>query len=367
MEIRMRVGSAPDPRRVPPRRPAPTGGTDEPVAPPDEKRWLKLLARYRDPDPARGVFELFVTAVPFALTWALMLACLDHGYYGLCLLLAVPAAGFLVRLFMIQHDCGHGSFFRRRRANDWVGRVIGVLTLTPYGYWRRSHAVHHATSGHLDRRGTGDIAMLTVAEYRALPRRRRLAYRLGRNPLILLGLGPIYVFFLKHRLPADLLEDGDKAAWISVMGTNLAIAGAVLGMSALVGLESLLLVQLPISLLASSIGIWLFYVQHQFEDTYWERDPDWSFHAGALHGSTHYDLPGPLRWFTANIGVHHVHHLASRIPSYRLAEVLRDHPTLREMGRLTLRQSFACFRLALWDEDKRRLVSFRELRAPAGA
>jgi omega-6 fatty acid desaturase (delta-12 desaturase) len=332
-----------------------------PVGPFDDKHWLKILARYRDPDPVRSVYELLITALPFFALWAIMLLGLRYGYW-LSLILAVPAAGFLLRLFTIQHDCGHGSFFRNRLANHTVGRLIGVLTLTPYDYWRRTHAIHHASSGNLDRRGTGDVQMLTVSEYLDLPRWRRLAYRLSRHPLILLALGPIYIFLLKHRLPVELM-DGGKEVWISAMATNLAIAGIVFGMSALVGVHNFLLIHLPITLLAASIGVWLFYVQHQFEDTYWDHQEAWSFHAGAMQGSTHFDLPAPLRWFTANIGIHHVHHLASRIPSYRLSEVLRDHPTLRNVSRLTLGQSFRCFRLALWDEDRRRLISFRDLRA----
>jgi omega-6 fatty acid desaturase (delta-12 desaturase) len=293
-----------------------------------------------------------------------MLHALERYGYWACLPVALPAAGFLVRLFMIQHDCGHGSFFRRRSTNDRIGRIIGVLTLTPYGYWRRTHAVHHATTGNLDRRGMGDVPLLTVAEYRALPRRRRIAYRLSRNPLVLLGLGPLFLFVLKYRLPVGLMRDG-KGVWISAMSTNLAIAGVVVGLGALVGIRDFLLVQAPITLLAGSAGIWLFYVQHQFEHTHWARQDRWSFHAGALRGATHYDLPGVLRWFTANIGIHHVHHLASRIPSYRLREPLVDHPELRGVGRLTLRQSLACFRLALWDEESRRLVAFRALRKRA--
>ena len=325
---------------------------------------MKILARYAAPDPKRSVFELLVTTVPFLLLWASMLFSLQFLGYWACLPLAVPAAGFLVRLFLIQHDCGHGSFFRRRRTNDALGRILGVLTLTPYAYWRRTHAVHHATSGNLDRRGTGDVGLLTVAEYRALPRWRRIAYRLSRNQIVLLALGPIYLFFLKHRLPVGLLRDG-KEVWISAMCTNLAIAGVGAGMCLLVGVQPFLLIQVPITLLAASAGVWLFYIQHQFEDTYWARQGEWSFQAGAMHGSTHYDLPAVLRWFTAHIGIHHVHHLASRIPSYRLREALADHPELREVGRLTFRQSLGCFRLALWDEESRRLVAFRELRKPA--
>jgi omega-6 fatty acid desaturase (delta-12 desaturase) len=320
---------------------------------------VRTLARYCDPDPKRSIFELLVTAVPFVLLWATLLLCLQRGLWW-AVALAVPAAVFLVRLFMIQHDCGHGSFFRRRRANDAVGRVLGVLTFTPYDYWRRTHAVHHATTGNLDRRGTGDVTLLTIGEYRALPRWRRVAYRLSRHPLVLLGLGPFYLFVLKYRLPVGMMRRG-QGPWISAMATNLAIAALVTGVGTAVGFGTALLAQLPITLLSGAIGVWLFYVQHQFERACWEREGEWSFHASALLGSTHYDLPAVLRWLTANIGIHHVHHLASRIPSYRLGEALADHPELRAIGRLGLRESLGCFRLALWDEDAKRLVGFRDL------
>ncbi len=320
---------------------------------------MRILARYGDADPKRSVFELLVTAVPFVVLWAGLLLCLQRGlWWGLAL--SVPAAGFLVRLFMIQHDCGHGSFFRRRRANDALGRTLGVLTLTPYAYWRRTHAEHHATTGNLDRRGIGDVTLLTVVEYRARTRWQRVAYRLARHPVVLLGLGPFYLFVLKYRLPVGLMRRG-KGPWISTMATNLAIASLVVGVGAAVGFGTFALVQLPITLLSGAIGVWLFYVQHQFEGAYWAREGEWSFHAGALLGSTHYELPAVLRWFTANIGIHQVHHLASRIPSYRLGQALADHPELRVVGRLTLRESLRCFRFALWDEDARRLVAFRDL------
>jgi omega-6 fatty acid desaturase (delta-12 desaturase) len=335
-----------------------------PTGPAQPRDWLKRLATYREPQLGRGLVELAVTLVPYLGLWLLVWLSLGHGYW-LSLLLAVPAAGFLVRLFMIQHDCGHGSFFPRRRGNDWLGRVLGVLTLTPYGYWRRTHAVHHATSGNLDQRGMGDITTLTVREFQSLTPARRVLYRLSRNPLVLLGLGPVYLFVLKHRLPVGLMRSG-KDAWLSVMGTNLAIAAMVAALAGVLGLGDFLLVQAPITLLASSLGIWLFYVQHQFEHTYWEPDEQWSVHAGAMQGSSHYDLPPVLRWFTANIGIHHVHHLCSRIPSYRLGEVLRAHPELRGINRLTLRQSLRCFRFALWDEERRTMVGFREAAAAAG-
>jgi omega-6 fatty acid desaturase (delta-12 desaturase) len=305
------------------------------------------------------MIEIIITAVPFTLLWIAIWLVMHWSYFA-SLAIAIPASGFLVRLFMIQHDCGHGSFFRRRWANDWTGRAIGVLTLTPYGYWRRSHAVHHAGSGNLDRRGIGDITTLTVAEYLARPRLRRLAYRLYRHPLIMFGIGPAYLFLVQQRFPSENLKSW--RSWLSPMGTNATFALFAGILIWLIGIEAFLLVQGPIMLLAASMGVWLFYIQHQFEDTVWTRDPDWTVHEAALHGSSHYDLPGPLRWFTANIGIHHVHHLCSRIPFYRLARVIHDHPHLKGIGRLTLGDSIACVSLVLWDEKQRQMISFRQLK-----
>ncbi|MBI3675762.1 MAG: fatty acid desaturase [Proteobacteria bacterium] len=285
--------------------------------------------------------------------------------YWLTLLLALPTAGFLVRLFMIQHDCGHGAFFRWRLLNDWVGRALGVLTFTPYDYWKRNHTVHHAGSGNLERRGTGDIMTLTVSEYLGRSVLGRFLYRLYRNPLVLFGVGPAYLFFVQHRLPLDQMRAGWRP-WASTLVTNAGIVAIAGVMIWLVGLGPFAAVQLPVMLLAASIGVWLFYVQHQFETVTWAHDNEWSLAEAALLGSSHYDLPAVLRWFTANIGVHHVHHLSSRIPYYRLGEVLRDHPQLRGIGRVTLWQSLRSIRLALWDENTQKLVSFRDaLRRPA--
>jgi len=327
----------------------------------DARAWTQILARYRQPHNGRGVVEIAITIVPLIALWVLVWVCLDLSYW-LSLLLAVPAAGFLVRLFMIQHDCSHGAFFRHRHANDWIGRIIGVLTLTPYGFWRRTHAMHHASSGNLGRRGFGDVDTLTVEEYRTRSRWGRLRYRLYRHPFIMFGIGPAYLFLLQHRLPVGMMRNGWQP-WLSTMATNFAIALIAATLIWFIGVKAFLLVHLPIMLLASSIGVWLFYVQHQFEHTTWQNDEDWKLHDAALHGSSHYDLPALLRWFTANIGVHHVHHLCSRIPYYRLPRALRDYPELRGLGRLTLLQSFRCVRLVLWDETQRRLVSFREARA----
>jgi acyl-lipid omega-6 desaturase (Delta-12 desaturase) len=333
----------------------------KPAEPLPAHDWVKILAKYRQPSHARSILELLATAGGFAALWLMAWAILGVSTW-LSLLATIPAAGFLVRLFMIQHDCGHGAFFRNRAANDWLGRVIGMLTLTPYDVWQWSHAIHHASSGNLKKRGIGDIHTLTVREYVASSRLRRLHYRLYRNPLVMFGIGPAYLFLVRHRLPPTGLLRGGLWPWLSTMVTNSAIALIILTMTWLVGIRPFLIVHLPIALLAASIGVWLFYIQHQFEETFWAEAPAWNLHKAALHGSSHYELPSILRWFTANIGVHHVHHLCSRIPFYRLPRVLREHPEFMAVGRVTLLQSLACVRLALWDERRQRLISFYRLR-----
>jgi omega-6 fatty acid desaturase (delta-12 desaturase) len=331
----------------------------------DARHLRQLLSRYGRASDVRSIAELSVTLLPLVALWTAAWLAFTFGYWWVTLLIALPSAGFLVRLFMIQHDCGHGSFFSDRRANDWIGRAIGVLTLTPYDFWRRTHAIHHATSGNLGERGIGDIDTLTVREYLDLSRWGRLQYRVYRNPIVLFVIGPAYVFFLRQRLPMGLLRAGWRP-WLSTQGTTASIAAVVAVLVWFIGIKAFLVVHLPMMLLAASAGVWLFYVQHQFEDTVWESDDEWAQHETALHGSSYYDLPGVLRWFTANIGVHHVHHLCSRIPFYRLSRVMRDHPELREVGRLTLLESFRCIRFALWDEAQRRLVSFSEVRRTNG-
>lgn len=324
--------------------------------------WVKTLAGYRDPNQLRSAFELGATVIPFVILWALAWWSLSVSYW-LAFGISLFNAAFLLRLFAIQHDCGHGAFFPNRTFSDWIGRVMGVVTLTPYDVWRRTHSVHHSATGNLDKRGMGDVHTLTVAEYRALGPFQRLVYRLYRNPLVLFGLGPSYLFLLQNRVPLGLMDSAKY--WVSAMLTNLAIAAALLTIWYFGGWQPLLLIFLPTTLLAATIGVWLFYVQHQFEDTHWEEDAEWDLHHAALHGSSHYVLPSVLNWITANIGIHHVHHLYARIPFYRLPEVLRDHASLAEAERLTIRESLSAARLHLWDEKTRRLLSFRDARRAA--
>jgi acyl-lipid omega-6 desaturase (Delta-12 desaturase) len=327
----------------------------------DSRSWPAKLAHYHRPGITRSALEVLVTVVPFVTLWILTAAAVVTGHWwGLAL--TIPASGFLVRLFVLQHDCGHGALFPHRRANDWIGRALGVLTLTPYDYWRRTHAVHHATAGNLDKRGIGDIHTLTVAEYRALPWSGRARYRLYRHPLVMFGLGPAWLFLCQHRLPIGLMRAGVQP-WASTLATSVGAALPAIGLMWLMGVGPFLLVQMPITLMAATAGVWLFYVQHQFDDTHWSRGQDWNFQHAALHGSSHYDLPAVLRWLTGNIGIHHVHHLSSKVPFYRLPQVLRDHPELRDVGRVTFLQSLRGVKLVLWDEDSQRLVSFRDARA----
>lgn len=324
------------------------------------RSWVSRLAPYKCADDRRAVFELAITIIPFVSLWVAMWALLKVNIL-LALLLAIPIAGLMVRLFIIQHDCGHGSMFTSRKVNDWVGRTLGVVTLAPYEYWRRFHAAHHASSGNLDRRGMGDIDTLTVDEYLARSKWERLKYKLYRHPLVMFGLGPTYLFIFRHRLPIGAMKQGRKP-WISTQVTNIGIVLFSAVVMYFAGWSSFLLIQIPAVVLGASIGVWMFYVQHQFDPTHWARATEWKHDYAALHGSSYYVLPKPFMWITGNIGIHHVHHLSSRIPFYKLPQVINDHPQLKKIGRITLWQSLKCVRLTLWDESSRRLVSFRDVK-----
>ncbi len=320
-----------------------------------------MLAPYARSCPWRASFETVVTAGLFCALMAGTVWGLAYGQWWVLALTPLTAAA-VVRLFIIQHDCGHGSFFPWAWANHWLGRCIGVVTLTPYAYWRRSHAAHHATSGNLDRRGMGDIDTLTVREYRALASWQRLKYRCYRHPIVLLGIGPIYQYVIAYRLPFNG-NRRDPRNWISTQGTNAAIAAVIAALCVTIGPAPFLLAYLPAALVAGSLGIWLFYVQHQFEAAYWRREPQWDFHEAAIEGSSFYDLPRLLHWVTGNIGFHHIHHLSSKIPCYNLPRCHRGVPELRPARRLGLVESIFCYRLMLWDEERCRLVSLRQAEA----
>ncbi len=316
------------------------------------------LARFSRPSLPRALWQLSNTLVPFLALWAAMAWGVSAGLSLWCVpLLVVPAAGFYVRLFMIQHDCGHGSFFRSARANRWLGATLGMLTLFPFGYWKRTHAIHHATSGNLDRRELGDIRTLTVREYLACSGWGKFCYRFYRSMPVMLGIGPVFQFVAKHRLPIGLPWRWKKE-WRSVALNNLALAVFAGVIGALLGWPVLLFVHLPIVVLAGAAGVWLFYVQHSFEEGYWVRGDTWNPRRAALEGSSFYDLPAVLRWFTANIGYHHIHHMAPRIPNYHLRAAHESLPPGQPLRRFGLRESLACARMKLWEESLGRMVGF---------
>ena len=325
---------------------------------PERPSWKDTIARHEKPSRLGSTWQLTNSLVPYFALWGLMVWSLGVSYW-LTLALAVPAAGFLVRVFIIFHDCGHGSFFKSRRANTFWGVVTGVLTFTPYQQWRHDHAVHHATSGDLDRRGTGDIWTMTVEEYESSSRWRRLAYRFVRNPFVLFVIAPMYLFLIQYRIPTRGARPRERR---SVWATNLGLLAFVGGMSLLVGFKTFVLVQFPISIIGTIAGVWLFYVQHQFEGAYWSRGTQWDFVGAALQGSSFYKLPKVLQWFSGNIGFHHIHHLSPSIPNYNLEKCHDEEPAFQAVKAVTLWGSFRSLTFRLWDERQRRLVGYRRPR-----
>ena len=322
--------------------------------------WRKVVARYQQSNPARSITQVATTLIPLAAMFYLMFRSLAFPYWT-TLLLALPTAGLLVRTFIIMHDCAHGSFLPWKRANAIIGWITGVLTLTPFGQWRHDHALHHASSGDLDRRGHGDVDTLTVREYLALPRGARLKYRLLRNPLVLFGLGPIH-FVLMNRVPPRG-ADATKRLRMSVWSTNAGIAAVYVLLSLAFGWTTVLLIYGPAMYLAAAAGIWLFYVQHQFEGTYWQEHGEWDYATAAIRGSSYLKLPAPLGWFTGSIGLHHVHHLGPRIPNYALKQCHEENEVFHDVTVITLAQSVRTLRLTLWDEARAKLVGFRDISA----
>ena len=325
---------------------------------PEGAFWRETLAPYAQAHLGRSLLDLLTSVVPYLGLSYLMYLSLETSYL-LTLLIAVPASGFLVRTFILFHDCSHGSFLPSKRANMWLGTVLGLFVYSPFLRWRHDHAIHHATSGDLDRRGGGDVRTLTISEYVELPSRGRLGYRLFRNPLIMFGIGPIVALVVGPRLVS---RDARPRLRRSVIGTNFALAVLVAGLCWLMGWESYLLVQAPTVLLAGSAGIWLFYVQHQFEDAYWESAEGWSYADAALRGSSYLKLPKVLQFFSGNIGLHHVHHLSARIPNYNLQRAHDENPIFHEVPILSLWDGVRAVRFKLWDEDHGRLVTFAEAR-----
>ena len=326
--------------------------------PENNSRWRDIVARYQTPSVKRAVWQLVSTVVPLLACFVLMYWSLSVSYL-LTLALALPAAGLAIRTFIIMHDCGHGSFLPSRTWNDIVGWATGILTATPYSHWRREHAIHHATSGHLAQRGTGDITTLTVREYLTSNWWKRTYYRLYRNPLVLLGVGPTFLL-IKHRWPArDLAGKREK---LNVHLTNLALAVLITVTSLLIGFREFMMIWLPIVLLSGTAGVLLFYVQHQFEDAYWREGGEWDYATAAVAGSSYFRLPKVLQWFTGNIGFHHVHHLSPKIPNYQLERCHRENPTFQKVTTLTIGQSLRTLGLKLFDEESGRMVGFRHLR-----
>jgi acyl-lipid omega-6 desaturase (Delta-12 desaturase) len=330
----------------------------DPTRRPKRPLWREVLEPYAKPDLARSLLDLSTSVVPYLGLTVAMYWLLDVSYL-LVVVLSLPAAGFLLRTYILFHDCTHGSLLPSKRANAWVGTALGLVVHSSFRSWGRAHAIHHATAGDLERRGVGDVPTLTVAEYRALPWPRRLGYRLFRNPIVMFGLGPVYAMLIQPRLVSRAMRPRIVR---SVMATNLALVVIVGGLCWLIGWREYLSVWGPSALVAGAAGVWLFYVQHQFEDTYWQSSAGWDYADAALKGSSYLQLPRVLEFFTGNIGFHHIHHLSARIPNYNLRRAHEENPMFHDVPTLTVWEGLRSTRLKLWDEERERLVTFAEVR-----
>ena len=320
-------------------------------------RWQPIVAKYAKPDMRRSLWQVANTLIPYFILWGMMIWSIQYSYW-ITLGLSVLASGFLMRTFIIFHDCGHGSFFKSRKANDFVGRVTGFLNFTPYYRWKHDHAIHHATAGDLDRRGVGDILTLTVREYLAAPWWMKTGYRVLRNPFFLLGVAPLILFLVTQRIPARSQGKRERA---SVLWTDFSLVVVIALMCWLIGWRTFLMIQLPIIWITSTMGVWMFYVQHNFDPSYWDNHESWEFVKAGLQGSSFYKLPLILQWFSGNIGFHHIHHLSAKIPNYNLPRCYYEN-TLFHVKPLTIRASLVSLSLRLYDEERKMLVGWDGLK-----
>ena len=332
--------------------------SQQPLFQSQQESWRTMIAKYQHSDLKRSIAQIVDTFGPYFLLLTAMYFSLEYSYW-ITLALAIPAAGFQVRTFIIFHDCTHGSFFKSQKANDIVGILSGLLTLTPYYEWRHNHSIHHATGSDLDNRGTGDVWMLTVKEYLALTPWNRIKYRVYRNPFAMFIVGPLFMFFIAHRFTSEHSGPREKR---SVHWTTAVLALITIGMSYAIGFVPFVKVMLPTIWIAGISGLWLFYVQHQFEGTYWVHHNEWNFFESALKGSSFYKLPKVLQFFSGNIGFHHIHHLSPKIPNYWLDNAQKEVPLFQSVKPITLFSSFRFLVLRLWDEEQQKLVGYPALK-----
>lgn len=330
-------------------------------APADEfVGWQKAIKKYTQPNARRGTWQVINSFGGLLVSWIVMYLALRYIGVWASLIMAIPTSGFIMRIFVIQHDCGHASFYKSKKANDRIGGICGIFTMTPYKPWRRSHAIHHANHADLDDRGVGDIWTLTVEEFVNAPLYMKIGYRIFRNPIFLFGIAPTLQFLVLQRTFWGMTAERNRDNFISIMATNLGMAALWIIPALLIGWWDTFILWFPVWWIAASVGTWLFYVQHQFEDTYWEHNTDWDYTLAAMHGSSYYELPVIMQWFTGNIGFHHIHHLSPRIPNYNLQACHQENEIFQRVVKLTIFTSFETMFLSLWDEGSRKLVSFRE-------
>jgi len=324
----------------------------------NHRSWVEIVTKYNKPDVKKSIWQIVNSLGPYVMMWYLMYRSLEISYW-LTLALSLLTTGFLVRIFIIFHDCGHGSFFKSTRTNKIVGSILGSLVFTPYDYWHKSHAIHHSTVGNLDKRGHGDVWTLTTDEYQELSKKQKFIYRLYRHPVMLFGIGPFFLFVLWFRFPRKSMKPAERN---SIHITNLILLIIITGLILLMGWKAFLMIQLPVIYLATMGGVWLFYVQHQFEDVIWSRQDEWDYKRMAMEGSSFLKFPRILQWFSGNIGFHHVHHLGPKIPNYNLERCHKENEVFAKIKPITILPGIQTLKFRLWDEKANRLISFRQYR-----